>query len=135
MNMLHNLTVRGKLAVAFACVLVLMTLLGALAWRQMASLAGQSEQIITYRVSGVPDSGRMLQTATRPPPRETPLAVTTGDDVPKAVKRYNDGVEDFENARKAYADFLFDDAEKALYREAMTAWTAYMAHSAKIVVD
>ena len=133
MNMLHNLTVRGKLAVAFACVLVLMTLLGALAWRQMASLAGQSEQIITYRVSGVRDSGRMLQTATRLRTREYRLAVTTGDDVPKAVKRYNDGVEDFENARKAYADFLFDDAEKALYQEAMTAWTAYMAHSAKIV--
>jgi len=133
MNMLQNLTVRGKLAVAFACVLVLMTLLGALAWRQMASLAAQSDQIITYRVAGVRDSGRMVQTATRLRTREYRLAMSSADDIPKAAKRYQDGVDDFEKARKDYAAFLFDEAEKAIYEKAMTAWASYMAHSAKIV--
>ena len=133
MKMLNSLTVRGKLAAAFACVLVLMTLLGVLAWRQMASLANQADQIITYRVSGVRDSGRMLQTATRLRTREYRLAVSSPDEIAKSVTNYHAGVEAFEKARKDYAAFLFDDQEKALYNTAMAAWKEYMAVSAKIV--
>jgi methyl-accepting chemotaxis protein len=133
MKVLESLTVRGKLVAAFACVLSLMALLGALACWQMSRINGQTSQIITYRVSGVRDSGRMVAAAIRLRTREYRVAMSAADDVPAAIQRYQAGLADFDAARAAYAEFLFDDHEKRLYQDAMAGWKDYLAVSGRIV--
>ncbi|WP_457418001.1 methyl-accepting chemotaxis protein [Roseateles sp. P5_E7] len=131
MNFLSNLTVRGKLTVAFSCVLALMALLGALAWKQMSSMYAQTDKILVYRVSGLRDSGRMANAATRVRTREYRVAVSTGPHLAEAIEKHKDGMQVFEQARKDYADFLLDSNEKAIFDTAMQAWTAYVAATDK----
>ncbi|RZJ08198.1 MAG: HAMP domain-containing protein [Rubrivivax sp.] len=133
MNILSNLTVRGKLSMAFACVLALMALLGALAWYQMSGMYDQTDKILTYRVTGLRDSGRMANAATRVRTREYRIAVTAQEHVNDAIERHKDSVKVFEQARKDYSDAIFDDAEKALYAKAMQAWTAYVSATEKAI--
>ena len=131
MNFLSNLTVRGKLAAAFACVLALMSLLAALAWMQMSNIYGQTDKIVTYRVSGVRDSGRMAAAATRVRTREYRVAVSKPDEIATSLQRYQDSVQAFEKAGKDYSDFLLDADEKALYDTATRAWGAYQLEANK----
>ncbi len=131
MSFLSNLTVRGKLTAAFASVLALMSLLAALAWVQMSNIYGQTEKIVTYRVAGVRDSGRMAAAATRVRTREYKVAVTKPDEMATALQRYQDSVQVFEKASKDYADFLIDADEKALYETATKAWDAYQVEAQK----
>jgi methyl-accepting chemotaxis protein len=133
MKVLESLTVRGKLVAAFACVLSLMTLLGALACWQMSRINDQTTQIITYRLSGVRDSGRMVAAAIRLRTREYRVAISAADEVPAAIQRYQAGLADFEAARVDYSDFLFDDKEKQLYQDAMAGWKEYLVVSTRIV--
>jgi methyl-accepting chemotaxis protein len=132
MTFLNHLTVRGKLTAAFTCVLALMALLGALAWKQMASMYEQTDKILVYRVAGVRDSSRMATTATRARTREYRIAVSTEAQLPDAVERHKDALKAFEQARKDYAEFILDAQEKALYEKAMLAWAAYVAATDKV---
>ena len=131
MNFLSNLTVRGKLTAAFSCVLALMALLAALAWMQMSSMYEQTEKIVVYRVSGLRDSGRMANAATRVRTRDYRVAVSTGPQLTEALERHKDGMQVFEQARKDYAEFILDGEEKRLYETAMQAWKTYVAATEK----
>jgi methyl-accepting chemotaxis protein len=131
MNFLSHLTVRGKLTVAFSCVLALMALLGAMAWTQMSSMYEQTDKILVYRVSGLRDSGRMANAATRVRTRDYRVAVSTGPQLAEALDKHKDGMQAFEQARKDYAAFILDNDEKVLYETAMQAWNAYEAAMGK----
>ena len=132
MGFLVNLRISRKLALAFGCVLLLMTLLGCLATYQLSRVNDQTESIIKYRISGIRDSARMAEAATRLRTREYRLAVSKPEDVGTSLERYNQGLEVFEKARKDYADMMLDDEERKHYDKAMAAWKDYMDHSAKI---
>ena len=118
MGILSKLTVSKKLAVAFTSVLVLMALLGGLAVLQLSKVYSQAEHIITYRVSGVRDSGRMLEAANRLRIREYRLAVSKPEEVANSLDHYQKGLANFEKARKDYADFLANDKEMQLFEAA-----------------
>jgi len=127
MFLLDSLTVRGKLVAAFSCVLVLMALLGGLAVWQMGRINAQTGQIITFRLSGVRDSGRMVAAANRLRIREYRIAVSSAADLPAAMDKYRAGLADFDQARADYSAFLYDAHEKALFEEAMQGWQGYLA--------
>ena len=131
MNLLASLKVRGKLALAFGLVLVLVLILGGVAAVQLAQVYGVAERIIDYRVSGVRDSSRMVAAATRLRVREYRVVVSSPAEIDKAVASYAKAVGEFEAARKDYSDFLFDDGEKALYAKAMRSWQPYAEISRK----
>jgi len=133
MGFLANLRVSRKLALAFGCVLVMMALLGALATYQLAQVNDQTDKVIKYRVSGIRDSARMAEAATRFRTREYRLAVSKPEEVAGSADRYQQGLDVFEKARKDYADMILDDEERKHYDKAMAAWKEYMEHSAKIV--
>jgi methyl-accepting chemotaxis protein len=129
MPVLDKLTVRGKLALAFGSVLLLMAALGGLAMVKLSRMYGVSEQILTYRVSGVRDSARMVDSATRIRVRDYRMGVTKAADMPPVLASRQQALDDFETARKGYSDFLFDAQEKALYDAAIRDWGAYAALS------
>jgi methyl-accepting chemotaxis protein len=133
MRFLNNLTVRGKLGAAFGAVLLLMLLLGAAAVWQMSRMHDQTEQIVTYRVAGVRDAGRMVATATRFRTREYRLAAVPADEVDKALQSYERGLAEFEKAEHDYAAMILDDKERALYDAAKAAWAPYREQSQRIV--
>ncbi len=65
MPIFDSLTVRGKFALAFGCVLLLMAALDGLAVLKLSRRVDVSDQILTYRVSGVRTSAHRGDTATR----------------------------------------------------------------------
>ena len=129
MRVLDSLTVRGKLTLAFGSVLLLMFALGGLAAAKLARLHDVTDQILTYRVSGVRDSSHMVEAATRIRVRDYRLGVTKTEDIAAVLVSRDQAVAEFEAARKAYAAFLLDADEKALYDQAMRDWRLYMAAS------
>ena len=135
MSSLDFLTVRGKLALGFGSVLLLMFALGGLAIVKLAGMYAVTDQILTYRVSGVRDSARMVEAATRLRTRDYRLAVSLPQDVPKVLETRRQTLATFETARKSYAEFLFDAREKALYDAAMLAWADYARLSDAAAAD
>ncbi|WP_295643565.1 methyl-accepting chemotaxis protein [uncultured Methylibium sp.] len=133
MNFLDRLTVRGKLAFAFGCVLTLMTLLGAFSVLQLSRVNAETESIVTFRLSGVRDSLRMAETATRLRTREYRLVLTKPDEVAKAAERLDASKADFEAARKSYAEFIDGPEERKLYETAMEDWKAYLDNSVAVI--
>ena len=129
MPVLDSLTVRGKLALAFGSVLLLMFALGGFAVVKLARMYGVSDQILTYRVSGVRDSSHMAEAATRIRVRDYRMGVTKADGMTPVLASRQQAFDDFEAARKAYAAFVIDTQEKALYDEAMRSWGEYVALS------
>jgi methyl-accepting chemotaxis protein len=129
MRFLDSFTVRGKLALAFGSVLLLMFALGGLAVAKLSRMHGVTDQILTYRVSGVRDSSHMVAAATRIRVRDYRMGVTRTEDMGPVLASRRQAIEEFEAARKSYAAFLFDAQEKALYEEAMRAWQAYAVAS------
>jgi len=133
MSFMNKLTVRGKLALAFGCVLLLMGLLGALAVLQLSRVNDQTESLLVYRLPGVRDSLRMAESATRYRTREYRLLVSDIGELPQAAERLKLAETDFEAARKAYADFIVDDHERQLYDAAILSWQAYRGEAGKLV--
>ena len=125
MPVLDRFTVRGKLAIAFGSVLLLMFALGGLAVLKLSRMYGVSDQILTYRVSGVRDSAHMIDSATRIRVRDYRMAVTKPEEMTAVLASRQQAFDEFEAARKDYSDFLFDADEKALYEDAMRAWSDY----------
>jgi methyl-accepting chemotaxis protein len=131
MRLLDSLTVRGKLALAFSSVLLLMFVLGGLSVMALSRVYAKTDQILTYRVSGVRDSARMVEVATRLRVRDYRIVLTKPEDMASVLDSRKGAFEEFETARKNYSDFLLDAQEKALYEQAMQDWNAYAALSHK----
>ena len=129
MPVLDSLTVRGKLALAFGSVLLLMFALGGFAVVKLATMYGVSDQILTYRVSGVRDSSHMAEAATRIRVRDYRMGVTKADGMAPVLASRQQAFDDFEAARKSYAAFVIDTQEKALYEDAMRSWGEYVVAS------
>ena len=129
MTVLDSFSVRGKLAIAFGSVLLLMFALGGVATLKLARIYGVTDQILTYRVSGVRDSSHMVESATRIRVRDYRMGVTKPEDMDKVLVSRQQAFDEFEAARKAYAEFLLDAQEKALYEQAMHDWHEYAASS------
>ena len=127
MNLMNALTVRGKLTLAFACVLTLMTLLGGFAVLQLSRVYDETDSILVYRLPGVRDSLRMAIAANRLRTREYRLLISTPQELPSALQRVDDAKAEFEGARKDYAAFIADADERALYESAMAGWRDYLA--------
>src|ERR1700712_3309180 len=108
MRLLDSLTVRGKLALAFASVLLLMFILGGLSVMALSRVYAKTDQILTYRVSGVRDSARMIEIAARIRIRDYRMVVTKPEDLPAMLQARGTQFDDFEVARKRYAQFLLD---------------------------
>ena len=129
MPFLDSLTVRGKLALAFGSVLLLMALLGGMVVAKLSRLYGVADQILTYRVSGVRDSSHMVEAATRIRVRDYRMGVSKPEDMDKVLASRQQAWDEFEAARKQYAAFLLDAREKSLYEQALHDWQAYAALS------
>ena len=129
MPVLDSLTVRGKLALAFGSVLLLMFALGGLAVAKLSRLHGVTEQILTYRVAGIRDSSHMVEAATRIRVRDYRMGVTSPEAMAPVLASRLEAIAEFESARKSYSDFLFDAEEKALYDQAMRDWHGYLVAS------
>ena len=129
MRVLDSFTVRGKLVLAFGSVLLLMFALGGLAVAKLARLHDVTGQILAFRVSGVRDSSRMVEAATRLRVRDYRMGVTKTGDIASVLASRDQAIAEFEAARKAYADFMFDAQEKSLYEQAMRDWQAYVVAS------
>jgi len=133
MNLMNKLTVRGKLTFAFACVLLVMAALGGLSILQLARGFDRTESLSVYRLPGVRDSLRMVSAATRFRLREYRAFVSTADEMDAAEKRLDDARGSFEAARKDYAEFIADDAERKLYQQAMGQWKSVEQAAAQLV--
>ena len=131
MTSMNDLTVRGKLAFAFSCVLSLLVLLGGLAVWQLARVNAQTESLLTYRLPGVRDSQRMVGAAVSLRQREFRLLVTDAASMPAAMEKVESSRAQFEAARKDYASAIADDTERGLYDAAMLQWKAYAEISAR----
>ena len=130
---LKRLTVGGKLGAAFASVLLLMIVLGGFAVWQLAQVYGKAESIVQYRLPGVRDSLRMESAATRMRTREYRLAVSKPDEIEVSLKRLDDSLKSFEEARKDYADFIESADERKLYEKSQQSWVTYLAMQAKLI--
>jgi methyl-accepting chemotaxis protein len=130
---LKRLTVGGKLGAAFASVLLLMIVLGGFAVWQLAQVYGKAESIVQYRLPGVRDSLRMESAATRMRTREYRVAVSKPDEMETSLKRLDDSLKGFEEARKDYADFIESPEERKLYEKSQQSWATYMAVQAKLI--
>jgi methyl-accepting chemotaxis protein len=128
---LSYLSVRGKLTFAFACVLLLMVILGGLSVWQLGRVNAQTDSVLAFRLPGVRDSLRMYGAATFLRQREFRLLVSDAVDMPRAIAKLESSKAEFEAARKDYADAIADSVEKDLYEQAMKFWAAYMEVSAK----
>ncbi len=126
MKLIDSLTVRGKLALGFGCVLALLLLLGGLSVVQLSRVYGQAESILSLRLPGVRDSLRMVEAATRYRLREYRLLISTPQELAGALQRLEQGQADFEKARADYADAIADDEERALYESALAGWKRYL---------
>jgi methyl-accepting chemotaxis protein len=133
MSFLTHLSIRGKLALAFGLVLLLMGALGAAAWMEMSRMNAQTEQILKYRVAGVRDAGRMVAAATRVRTRQYRLALAGADELPAAQRAYQQAMERFEEADRDYASMILDDKERALHGQAIAAWSAYARLTAAVL--
>ncbi len=131
MNPLNALTVRGKLAFAFACILFLVALLGSVAVWELGRVNSQTESVLAYRLPGVRDSQRMYGAATFLRQREFRLLVSEPDQLPAALAKLDSSKAQFEAARKDYAAAIADTTEKSLYDDAMAKWATYMGVSAQ----
>ena len=129
MRVLDSLTVRGKLALAFGSVLLLMFGLGGMAALKLARIYGVTDQILTFRVSGVRDSSHMVEAATRLRVRDYRMGVTPAEDIAPVLASRQQALDEFEAARAKYAQFVLDAQEKALYEQAMRDWRDYVALS------
>jgi len=130
-KLLTSLSVRGKLTFAFACVLLLIFVLGGVSVWQLGRVNAQTESVLTFRLPGVRDSLRMYGAATFLRQREFRLLVSDTAAMPKAIAKLESSKAEFEAARKDYASSIADSVEKDLYDQAMKAWSAYMEVSAK----
>ena len=127
MRLMNALTVRGKLAFAFGCVLVLMLLLGAFSILQLSRVYAETDSILIYRLPGVRDSMRMVETANRYRTREYRTLISTEAELKSAGERMEKATADFETARKDYSDFMASDEERKLYEAAMVGWKEYVS--------
>ena len=126
MRLMNALTVRGKLAFAFGCVLVLMLLLGAFSILQLSRVYAETDSILIYRLPGVRDSMRMVEAANRYRTREYRTLISTEAELKSAGERMEKATADFEAARKDYSDFMASDEERKLYEAAMVGWKEYV---------
>jgi len=133
MKLLNALTVRGKLAFAFGCVLVLMTILGAFSVLQLSKVYAETDSILVYRLPGVRDSMRMVEAANRFRTREFRTLISTEAELASAGDRMEKAKADFEAARKDYADFMASDDERKLYAEAMDGWKGYTESTVPVI--
>lgn len=133
MKLLNALSIRGKLAFAFSCVLFLLIVLGGLSVWQLGRVNAQTESVLASRLPGVRDSLRMYGAAIFLRQREFRLLVTDPAAMPAAVAKLETSKAEFEAARADYANSIADAVEKDLYEQAMRSWAAYAEVSAKAV--
>jgi methyl-accepting chemotaxis protein len=133
MRFLSNLSVSQKLTFGFSCILVLLGLLGALTIMQVSRVYSKADVIITYRMAGVRDSGRMVEAANRLRIHDFSIAVAKPTELAKATEGHDIALADFEDARKSYAASIYDAEDKRLYDAAVGAWQQYLAGDAEIL--
>jgi methyl-accepting chemotaxis protein len=133
LKLMNALTVRGKLAFAFATVLALMTLLGGFSVWQLSKVYAQTDSLLVYRLPGVRDSQRMLIAANSLRSRVYRALLMKPAEVPAAIVLVEKANADFEAARKSYAEFIANPQEKALYESAMVAWKESDAYTQKVI--
>jgi methyl-accepting chemotaxis protein len=133
MRLLANLTISQKLTFGFACILVLLGLLGGITLWQVSRVYSKADIIITYRLAGVRDSGRMAEAANRLRVREYRVAVSDSIDIGKSLEQHGKALTDFEAACKSYLAGVYDAEEKRLYDAALAAWKPYAAADAEVV--
>jgi methyl-accepting chemotaxis protein len=133
MSVMKRLRVRGKLTLAFGCVLFLMVVLGAIATLQLSRVHDQGESILQVRLAGVRDSLTMAEVSTRYRIREYRLTLTKAEEVDGVVAKLQSSRDAFEVARKSYAEAIADGTERGLYEKAMADWKTYQANTDRIV--
>jgi methyl-accepting chemotaxis protein len=129
MTFLNNLSVRGKLVLAFSAVLALMVLTAGVSALQGAQVQARTDTILKTRLTGVRDSLLMAEAATRMRVRDFRVATSEAKDVPTAVERLKMGKAEFDKHRKSYEGAIADETERKLFNQAMADWNAYLVVS------
>jgi methyl-accepting chemotaxis protein len=126
MKLFNLLSVRAKLASAFACVLAIMLCLAGFSAWQMQRMDARTDDIMTYRLTGLRDSGHMLEWVPRLRTRELALPHATADKVPVIVERIRASQAEFAKHSKSYAGAIANAEEQALFDQAQASWNAYI---------
>jgi methyl-accepting chemotaxis protein len=132
-NLLNRLSVRAKLALAFAALLVLMLAIAGLSIWQGLQVQHRTEQMLKQRLGQVRDALLMSEAATRLRTRDYRIAVTPPDGMATAVKRWHDGHVNFQKYREAYEADISSAEERKLFEQAMRDWAHYLEISARII--
>ncbi len=133
MRLMNSLSVRGKLALAFACMVVLITLLGGFAVLQLSRVFGQAETILVYRLPGVRDSQRMLAAVNQYRLREFRVLLTTPAELDGAIAKLGQARKAFEDASASYAEAIESEAERELFDASTQSWKKYVAESTRAI--
>jgi CHASE3 domain sensor protein len=132
-NLLNRLSVRAKLALAFAALLLLMLAIAGLSIWQGFQVQHRTEQMLKVRLGGVRDALQMSEAATRLRTRDYRVAVTPPDGMATAIKRWHDGRAAFDKNREAYEADISSAEERKLFDQAMGNWAHYLETSARVI--
>jgi len=133
MMFFHTLSVRAKLTCAFACVLVTMLALAGFSGWQLSKVFERTDEIMKYRLTGIRDSGHMLEWVPRLRTREMALVTAAPDKVDAIAERVKASQDEFAKYSKVYAEAIATPEERALFDAAQAAWDAYIAIDAPLI--
>ncbi|RTL27131.1 MAG: HAMP domain-containing protein [Burkholderiales bacterium] len=126
MQFLRQFSVRGRLVLAFAVMLLLLLGIAVSAAVCGAGIHEKSQTLINIRLAGVRDSLLMAESATRMRTRDFRVAITPLPQLPTAIERLSKSKAEFEQFRKSYEDSIADEHERGLYEQAMKDWADYV---------
>jgi methyl-accepting chemotaxis protein len=134
MKLLRQLSVSGKLALAFSTVLVLMALTASMSAWQGSKVNDKTTRLIEARMTGVRDSLLMAESATRMRTRDYRLSITPLSEQAQAIERLQKSKAEFDKFRQSYEVNIVEDRERALFNQAMSDWDVYLKVSDQGVV-
>ncbi|WP_301257537.1 methyl-accepting chemotaxis protein [Eleftheria terrae] len=132
MNFLQRLSVAGKIAFGFACVLLVNVLITAFSISQLSRVNEQAGLVADVRLTGVRDGLMMAESATRYRQREFRLLALGADQHPAALRGLDETLKEYEGYRSAYEGAINDPAERALYDAAQARLRDYVETSNKV---
>jgi methyl-accepting chemotaxis protein len=132
-NLLNRLSVRAKLALAFAALLLLMSAIAGLSIWQGFQVQQRTEQLLKARLGQERDALQMSEAATRLRIRDYRIAVTPPDGMAVALSRWREGRATFDKYREGYEADISGPEERRLFDQAMRDWANYLEASARVI--
>jgi methyl-accepting chemotaxis protein len=131
---LKNLSIRTKIAAAFAVMVVLVLGLGLFAINQMSKVNAVSTEISENWLPSVRQLGDMRNLSSRHRAALSRyLLIDSESDRTMVEGRSKQMIEEFETRRKAYTELISSREERDLYDKAMSSWQTYLREAAQVI--